>query len=55
MGMNVCAREDLEVLTVMSLYRNVEVILAKTLLNVSKFPALLSVNVKMVGQEDSAR
>jgi hypothetical protein len=48
MGMNVSAREDLAVLTVMNLYHNAEAILVKTLLNVSKFPDLLNANVQMV-------
>ena len=55
MGMNVYAPVDLEVLTVMSQFPSVEVILAVTKLNVSKFPGHLNANVKMVGLEGSAK
>ena len=55
MGTNVYAPTDLEVLTAMNRFPNVEVILAVTTLDVSKFPGHLNANVKVVGQEYSVR
>jgi hypothetical protein len=55
MGMNAYAPADLEVLTVMSRFRNVEAIHAVTTPSVSKFLDHLNANVRMVGQGNSAR